>query len=200
MRFMSKTPIVVAALAIVAAACGGAAATADESDTDAAAPTTMTTPSTTTTIPAVPTTHMMAHDDSQEGDGSGDGESSASVADVTIDVSLSEFSFSPENFEVTAGTTVAFVVINEGVIEHEFRVSNEHRIEEHLAAGHEDHGAEEGSHHDEGGDYILLVQPGETAELVVTFPEDTTIYTEIACLLPGHYEAGMKAPISYRDA
>jgi len=31
----------------------------------------------------------------------------------------------------------------------------------------------------------------------VTFPEDTTLFTEVACLLPGHYEAGMAADIEY---
>ena len=40
----------------------------------------------------------------------------------------------------------------------------------------------------------------ETTELVVVFPEDTSLYTEIACLLPGHYEAGMKGDIEYSDS
>ena len=38
---------------------------------------------------------------------------------------------------------------------------------------------------------FIVVKPGETAEMMMTFPEDTTLYTEMACLLPGHYEAGM---------
>lgn len=116
--------------------------------------------------------------------------------DRTVEVAMNEFSFAPGDFEAMAGETIEFVVTNLGVVEHEFRLSNEHRIEEHLASGHADHeDATEGGHH-EGGDVILLVQPGETGSITVTFGEDATLYSEVACLIPGHYEAGMKAPMS----
>ena len=108
---------------------------------------------------------------------------------------MNEFSFAPGEFEAMAGETIEFVVTNLGVVEHEFRLSNEHRIEEHLASGHADHeDATEDGHH-EGGDVILLVEPGGTDSITVTFGEDTTLYSEVACLIPGHYEAGMKAPM-----
>jgi uncharacterized cupredoxin-like copper-binding protein len=42
----------------------------------------------------------------------------------------------------------------------------------------------------------MPVRPGE---LVVTFPEDTTIYASIACLIPGHFEAGMAGALQYSD-
>jgi uncharacterized cupredoxin-like copper-binding protein len=42
-----------------------------------------------------------------------------------------------------------------------------------------------------------LVAAGETGEVTVTFPTDTTLYTDVACLIPGHYEAGMHAELSY---
>ena len=29
------------------------------------------------------------------------------------------------------------------------------------------------------------------------FPDDTTLFTELACLIPGHYEAGMNTEIAY---
>lgn len=114
----------------------------------------------------------------------------------TVQVAMNEFSFEPAEFEAVAGETIEFVVTNLGVVEHEFRLSNEHRIEEHLASGHADHDdSGDGGHH-EDGDVILLVQPGETDSITVTFGEDTTLYSEVACLIPGHYEAGMKAPMS----
>lgn len=196
MKKPGRTYIIAGVFALIAASCGGAADTAvDETlpePTTSEAPTTTQAPSTTTSQATTSTTEHM--DDSQMDDSMHEGDESA-VPDVTFEVTMTEFEFEPASFEVTAGQTVKFVVKNDGLIEHEFRASNEHRIEEHIAAGHEDHD-DEGGHH-EGGDIILLVQPGETEELIITFPEDMTMYTEIACLLPGHYEAGMKAGLSY---
>jgi len=114
---------------------------------------------------------------------------------------MTEFAFDVNPFAATAGETVEFIVTNAGVVEHEFRVSNEHRIEEHLAAGHDDHddnddASSEGGH-EETGDFVLLLDAGATASIVVTFPEDKTLFTDVVCLLPGHYEAGMLADVHY---
>lgn len=111
---------------------------------------------------------------------------------------MTELEFSPLEYEVVAGETITFAVLNDGAIEHEFRLSNTHRIEEHIAAGHADHDA--GGGHHEDIDIVLLLQPGETGEVAFTFPEDTTLFNEVACLLPGHYEAGMNAPTIYASA
>lgn len=131
-------------------------------------------------------------DEEDHADDAGHGDESE-AATRTVEVAMSEFSFEPAEFEATAGETVEFVVTNLGVVEHEFRLSNAHRIEDHLASGHADH-SESGGHH-EDGDVILLVEPGGTGSVTVTFGEDTTLFTEVACLIPGHYEAGMKAPM-----
>lgn len=197
MKKQRRTYIVAGVFALIAASCGGTAdGTADETlvepTTTEAAPTTTQAPSTTTSQPSTSTTEHM--DDSHTDDTMHESDDSA-VPDVTFEVIMTEFAFEPSSFEITAGQTVKFVLKNDGLIEHEFRASNAHRVEEHLAAGHEDHD-NEGGHH-EGGDIIVLVQPGETEELVMTFPDDMTMYTEIACLIPGHYEAGMKADLTY---
>lgn len=115
----------------------------------------------------------------------------------TIEVTMSEFSFEPSSIEISAGETVTFMIQNIGLIDHEFRLSNTHRIEEHIASGHADHedGAEVG-HHEEGGDVVVLVAAGDSAELTFQFPEDATIYTNVACLIPGHHEAGMVADLN----
>lgn len=138
------------------------------------------------------------HEDVADQDDAGDDHDNNGTADKdrTVQVAMDEFSFVPGDFEARAGETVQFVVTNVGVVEHEFRLSNEHRIEEHLAAGHADHHEGSADGHHEGGDVVLLVPPGETASITVTFGEDTTLYSEVACLIPGHYEAGMKAPMS----
>lgn len=53
--------------------------------------------------------------------------------------------------------------------------------------------------HHESGDVVLLLDAGDASSVVVTFPEDVTIFTEVACLLPGHYKAGMFADVRYTD-
>ncbi|MEA2002040.1 MAG: plastocyanin/azurin family copper-binding protein [Actinomycetota bacterium] len=136
------------------------------------------------------------HADDVRGDDDHDDQAVA-VADRSVEVALTEFTFEATAFEVTAGETVEFIVANTGVLEHEFRLSNEHRIEEHLAAGHADHEDGAGVHHEEGGDVILLVEPGETESVTFTFGDDATLYTEVVCLIPGHYEAGMSTPLTY---
>lgn len=120
-------------------------------------------------------------------------------ADRVIEVEMTEFAFSPASVELTAGETVMFILTNGGLVDHEFRLSNDHRIEEHMAAGHEDHG-DEGGHHDEGGDLYIQIAPGEKGELTFTVPHDMTLYTDIGCLIPGHYEAGMAGEVVYTDA
>jgi uncharacterized cupredoxin-like copper-binding protein len=113
-----------------------------------------------------------------------------------FDVVLGDIFFESTAVMVEAGQTVRFNLANEGVIDHEFRLSNPHRIDEHIAAGHEDHG--DTGHHEENPDIVVTLTPGETRSIDVTFPADTALFTEIACLIPGHYEAGMKAPITYQ--
>lgn len=136
-----------------------------------------------------------SHDDDSADHADDDHDDVGIEADRTVEVAMNEFFFAPGEFEATAGETIEFVVTNLGVVEHEFRLSNGHRIEEHIAEGHADHeDASEGGHH-EGGDVILLVEPGGTDSITVTFGEDATLYSEVACLIPGHYEAGMKAPM-----
>lgn len=197
---------VVGLLALVAA-CGGADSGDDTVETtEVAAPVTTASPSTTaepatTTTQPVTTTESPpaedAHDDAPaEGDQSnaaGDEAASGRVVQIIMD----DFTFEPAVLTVTAGETITFVVVNEGVVPHELRLSNAHRIEEHLASGHDDHGDDGDEGHHDDGDVFIELEPGMTGELVVTFPEDQTVFTEMACLLPGHYEAGMLGPIEY---
>ncbi len=172
--------------ALVVAACG--------TDGDREAETTNPTSVETTTSHAMTTTHA-AHDDDEH---TATTTTLGEVSDGTrvVEVVMTEFAFEPETVQVSAGETIRFVITNDGAVAHEFRLSNPHRIEEHIAAGHEDHGEESG-HHEEGGDVLIEIEPGETGELEMTFPEDTSLYTSIACLLPGHYEAGMAGDLTY---
>ena len=194
MKNALKSSVLLGAAILVVSGCGGA--DTGESSTTFGPTTTLVEPSTTTTQ-AVRTTSEAGHPETSmhSDDDSHDEEGVETERD--IEIVMDEFTFEPSSYVLEAGETIRFVVSNEGKIEHEFRLSNQHRIEEHLASGHEDHYDESADHHEEDGDIVLVVQPGEVGEVVVTVPEDMSIYTEVACLLPGHYEAGMKAPITY---
>ena len=94
-----------------------------------------------------------------------------------------------------------FVLVNDGVLPHEFRLTTEHKAEEHVAAGHEDHDAEGGEgdegHHEEDADIIINVEAGATRTVELTLPSDADALDQVACLIPGHYEAGMFASIDF---
>lgn len=198
------------ALTLIASACGGTSSSstdvADQPTTTLAAPLddATTTTTTTTTTSAAPA----GHDDEAEDPDHDDDEAApnddadAGDADRVVEVAMDDFSFSPDNFAVTAGETVTFVVTNVGMVEHELRLSNEHRIEEHMADGHsdddhDDDAAAEEAGHEETADMFLHLEAGASGEITVTFPMDMTLFTEVACLIPGHYEAGMAADLEY---
>lgn len=193
--------ILVAVLTLVAA-CGDGTAT-DDATNDAAATTSAETVATTqaastTTSTAAEATHEdedAGHDDEATHDDEDAHEDEDATASNVVVIVMTEFAFEPASLTVSAGQTIAFEVVNEGSIPHEFRLSNAHRIEEHLESGHADHG--DNGHHSEGGDVFIEVAPGQADQLVVTFPDDATIFTEMACLIPGHYEAGMLGEVIY---
>ncbi|HEY5685037.1 MAG TPA: hypothetical protein VIY70_06670 [Acidimicrobiia bacterium] len=113
-----------------------------------------------------------------------------------VTVVIREFEIRPVEIEVVPGETVRFTLMNTGEVEHEFRLSDHHRVEEHIASGHADHGDGEG-HHGESADLVLFLAPGETRVVDIAFPEDTSVYTVATCLVPGHNEAGMVAELVY---
>ena len=108
-----------------------------------------------------------------------------------IEVDATEMAFDPSSVDITAGETVEFVVTNLGAVAHEFRVTNQEEIDEHLAAGHQ-----EG--HEEEAMLEMEIEPGETKSLVVTFDE-TDHMARFACLVEGHYEAGMHGDFDFKE-
>lgn len=101
--------------------------------------------------------------------------------------------FTPDKVEVQAGETIRFVVHNGGAVPHEFVLGSPQEIAEHaelmrqIAAG-------KAVAHAHGGGAALSVAPGQMGELVVTFAQPGSV--EIACLLPGHLEAGMRGSVN----
>ncbi len=140
-------------------------------------------------------------DTHEEGDAHEEADHEATVdpgdADRVVEIVMTDFAFAPAPVTVAAGETVKFIVKNEGVVEHEFRLTTQHAADEHLASGHAGHDEGGGGHgHDE---IALLVQPGETGEIDVAFHEAGE-FEIVACLIPGHFEAGMKTTLEYTSA
>ena len=115
-------------------------------------------------------------------------EQSPSTGITEIAVSLSDaFAIEPASMTVKAGSTVRFMLTNDGVIEHEFYVGD--------AAAQDAHEAEMqagGMRHDEPEG--VAVDPGETKIFEFTFGEAGKILA--GCHVEGHYAAGMQAAIT----
>lgn len=98
--------------------------------------------------------------------------------------------YDKENIQAKPGETIRFVVTNAGKIKHEFAIGTREEQLEHakMMAAMPD------MQHDEGN--VVSLEPGETRELIWQFGKAGAV--EIACHLPGHYEAGMKSKVIIR--
>ncbi len=102
----------------------------------------------------------------------------------TIEVKMTDaMRFTPDRIEVKQGETVRFVHHNAGKIMHEFVLGTKKELDEHAALMAKFPNME----HDEP--YKAHVGPGKTGEIVWTFNRAGEF--DFACLIPGHYQAGM---------
>ncbi|RCS58715.1 hypothetical protein DU000_06845 [Parvibium lacunae] len=102
--------------------------------------------------------------------------------------------FSHDDIEVTQGDTIRFVIRNTGKLPHEFVLGTREELAahakemaEHAAQGH-------AMPHDEPN--MLSVAPGETKTLIWQFTQPGVV--DFACLIAGHFEAGMKGRVVVR--
>ena len=108
---------------------------------------------------------------------------------ITIDMSDS-MRFTPSTITVKQGETIRFIVRNSGELQHEMVLGTENDLKEHYEAMKK---YPEMEHAD---DNMVTVQSGETGELIWHFTKAGTV--SFACLLPGHYEAGMKGAVKVK--
>lgn len=107
----------------------------------------------------------------------------------TIAVSMDDtMRFSPASLQVEQGETVRLVVTNQGKLKHEFSLGTEQELLEHL----EEMKKFPDMEHDESNKITLA--PGATGEIIWQFTQGGTVH--FACLIPGHYEAGMKGTVN----
>ncbi|MFT7060508.1 MAG: putative cupredoxin-like copper-binding protein [Pseudorhodobacter sp.] len=99
-----------------------------------------------------------------------------------------EMLFAPRQLTFKAGETVIFTITNDGEAEHEFVMDtfeNNAKHKELMARFPE-------MEHDDPN--AVRLQPGEKGTIVWTFANAGQF--EFACLIPGHYEAGMHGTLA----
>jgi len=107
--------------------------------------------------------------------------------------------FSPDQLTVNAGETIKFVVHNSGKIAHEMVLGSDDALKIHAAemkqASTQKSGHTDSHDHGSSSDILALsVQPGETKEWVIRFDKSQNL--QMACLILGHFEAGMKGQLT----
>jgi uncharacterized cupredoxin-like copper-binding protein len=102
----------------------------------------------------------------------------------TVEVKMTDdMRFTPNVIQVKQGETIRLVHFNKGKVMHEFVIGTKKELEEHAVLMKKFPNME----HDEP--YMAHVGPGKTGEIVWTFNRVGEF--DFACLLPGHYDAGM---------
>jgi uncharacterized cupredoxin-like copper-binding protein len=112
----------------------------------------------------------------------------AKAAQRTIEIKMIDsMRFTPDRIEVKQGDTVRLTMANTGAVMHEMVLGTQVELKEHAALMARFPNME----HDEP--YMAHVPPGKTGEIVWTFNRPGEF--DFACLLPGHFEAGMVGKI-----
>jgi len=104
-----------------------------------------------------------------------------------IEVEANGMRYTPAAITVRRGETIKFVVKGTDKMPHEFVLGDAKSLKEHaeVMRRHPD------MEHDDPN--MLKIGPGGTGTLIWKFTQAGTV--EFACLMPGHYEAGMKGSI-----
>jgi uncharacterized cupredoxin-like copper-binding protein len=98
-----------------------------------------------------------------------------------------EMRFTPAEISVTQGETVKFVIANKGRVLHEMVIGTEKELLAHAELMKKHPGME----HEEP--YMAHVKAGGREQITWQFTKPGTF--AFACLIPGHYEAGMRGRI-----
>ena len=108
----------------------------------------------------------------------------AKEARRTIEITMGDnMRFTPDRIQVKQGETVRLVARNAGKVLHELVLGTRKELDEHAAMMAKFPNME----HDEP--YMAHVAAGKSQELVWTFNRAGEF--DFACLIPGHYQAGM---------
>lgn len=129
--------------------------------------------------------HAGGHDD--EATAYGEPGKAAQVSRVIEVQAADSMRYTPATITVRRGETIKFVVKNTGKLPHELVLGDMQSLKEHAELMRRYPDME---HEDPN---MAKVAPGGTGTLTWKFTQAGTV--EFACLIPGHYEAGMKGRI-----
>ena len=111
----------------------------------------------------------------------------------TIEIIMSDnMRFTPDVIQLKQGEVLRLVVKNSGKMQHEIVLGTKTELEKHAALMLKFPNME----HDEP--YMAHVKPGASGELIWHFNRPGEF--DFACLLPGHYQAGMVGKIKVARA
>lgn len=125
-----------------------------------------------------------------------------------IRIEMGEYYFQVEGQEqneaivLQAGQPYELVFANVGTMEHEVLIGREVIVEEGVPDGYETNLLDAVVMDVYEDDWMVRMtgliefelEEGEALTMLVTVPEDLVGTWEIGCFVPGHYQAGMKAP------
>lgn len=106
----------------------------------------------------------------------------------TITIEMTDnMRYSPADIQVKQGETLRFIVKNKGKVKHELSLGTEKELLEHLEQMKKFPDME----HDEPSKITLA--PGKDGQIIWQFTKAGNV--NFACLMPGHYEAGMRGAV-----
>lgn len=109
----------------------------------------------------------------------------------TVEIVMSDaMRYTPDSIVVKRGETIRFRVKNTGQLKHEMVLGSLDELKEHAKTMAK---FPEMEHDDPNA---ISVEPGKTGELVWRFTQAGKF--DFACLVPGHFEAGMQGKIAVR--
>ena len=112
----------------------------------------------------------------------------AAKVNRTITIEMADtMRYTPSDIQVKQGETLRFIVKNKGKIKHELSLGTEKELLEHLEQMKKFPDME----HDEPSKVTLA--PGKEGQIIWQFTKAGTV--NFACLMPGHYEGGMKGAV-----
>ncbi|TNF60700.1 MAG: hypothetical protein EP306_08150 [Burkholderiales bacterium] len=106
----------------------------------------------------------------------------------TVEIRMTDdMRFSPSHLDVREGETLRLRAVNRGQVMHEIVIGTREELQAHAELMRKHPNME----HDEP--YMAHVAPGQRGDIVWTFNRPGDF--EFACLIPGHFEAGMRGTI-----
>ncbi len=114
------------------------------------------------------------------------GKKAAVTRTVTVRMS-DDMRYTPSRIEGRPGETVRIIARNEGRMRHELVLGTADELAEHAEM------MRKNPHMKHSDPNSISAAPGESAEIIWQLPESGVV--EFGCLIPGHFEAGMRGKI-----